>query len=1046
MKNGIQFGFIAKLMKMSLVLILVAGFSANAAEVPILTEDFNEQWSANRDIDPSGPSNESPESLTGTGGSGFLWGGYCAYTDGSSNRALGMNSNAPGLMQFLNNSAPGTYFYTIFDTGNGNNADTTVDLSSAVAEVSVTFYSFKVTYTYRYLLREAATGDWYASEPVSMPAPTNGTDVTAAHMVSTLEWFPLDAGDNTNLNLLAGGDEQAITIGTTAGSPDFSAVDGGGYYQETGTQNYESPVLKINDLTWNSNTPLLSVSASPQHELDPQNTLVLGPADTFPPSSAFTGNFTLQNDGAATLTLTDLQLNNTGSYIDYNGGAPSTPLDIVPGGILNIGMAFNPTVELDEPSSASLVITSNNGGVAGTTNTLYVKGNVYLTGSVFEPFNIDGNRDIAKEDGGNEEPQPTMPPPAGTGYRWGGRTNATGTNYQARVVLQGSGVGGRLLFYSITAGQDDATNSANYNGSYAYTIFDSLAGTTPDRQVDLDKIELSADFIAPNQEIRYLVRDGSDQWFLTQDTFPIDVVDQKITVDVDDFSGWLRVDATAEAEMNQLDTDAQVAIADPGTLSPGTPNLTAVTGGGVYIEVGDTSTADRDTFAIQYINWIQRASENDRLTLTASDETAENVAVVPYRGLDVLSLDAQVTSGTDVVLNGLTVEVTPNDGSLLDAGIFLQGGGQLTSSSISGGTATLAFLDDPYSFVSGPAVTLNLLLTFDDTVATGTAYTVSLASANFDVNEAVGGTDDAVILEPADPATANLTFVELDMPDKTALLDRPVFLETWDDVTGPFAPNTYDFSVDGSGPVVGSDLAWTYSEYNENTHSVDIGAGFTSDTVNVLAGVETKDLSVDPFTASYGAFSFTHEMDNRLMTTGPNAQIIEVGFTAQVTQTNFADESPSFTATRTYQGRTYARLRLRSPDDQYFDFTLVPDQDDTARAFSVSSYTSGQQNGGEVAPAPLKGYDDGDGVGTYDIKIGFAAYDAYHTRVHVSLTNVDTTDSIEMTTLMDGDLPLYVDSVELLFGKYANVYLDDISMTVFGSPEPTAVEDGWMLY
>ena len=64
------------------------------------------------------------------------------------------------------------------------------------------------------------------------------------------------------------------------------------------------------------------------------------------------------------------------------------------------------------------------------------------------------------------------------------------------------------------------------------------------------------------------------------------------------------MDSTAEDEMNEMDADAKVAIADPATLASETPNLTGVTGGGVYIETGDMNEEAPEYFIVPDMAWI----------------------------------------------------------------------------------------------------------------------------------------------------------------------------------------------------------------------------------------------------------------------------------------------------------------------------------------------------------------------------------------------------------------------------------------------------------
>jgi len=217
--------------------------------------------------------------------------------------------------------------------------------------------------------------------------------------------------------------------------------------------------------------------------------------------------------------------------------------------------------------------------------------------TVFEDFIISSTLDIC--DVTNESPQRTDAS-QGSGFSWGGYTNATASGSRARVKLQSAD---RLNF----PGEDgsDATASANYQGSFAYTIFDSTGGSVGDQTVDLRWVQLGVNRAASGQQIRLLVRDAAGAWFLSQNAFPV-TGSSSVFVDLDAGVTWLRVDAAAEAEMNELDADAKVPMADPSGLPASAVDLSSITGGGVYVEQGDTDPNNRDHFRLSDMTWIDR--------------------------------------------------------------------------------------------------------------------------------------------------------------------------------------------------------------------------------------------------------------------------------------------------------------------------------------------------------------------------------------------------------------------------------------------------------
>lgn len=184
----------------------------------------------------------------------------------------------------------------------------------------------------------------------------------------------------------------------------------------------------------------------------------------------------------------------------------------------------------------------------------------------------------------------------GSGFTWGGHSNATVSGWRGRVSFSGSN--DRLELYANS--NSDDTISANYNSTYTYTIFDSGGSATPDQAIDLTSIEADILGTATGQQVRWLVRDASFQWYVSA---AVSVSAGTVTQDPSTLS-WLRVDAAAETEMNELDADAKHAIANPATLTAGTPDLSAVTGGGVYIETGDTNSSTQQNFMMTEMRWI----------------------------------------------------------------------------------------------------------------------------------------------------------------------------------------------------------------------------------------------------------------------------------------------------------------------------------------------------------------------------------------------------------------------------------------------------------
>ncbi|MDZ8120299.1 hypothetical protein [Pontiella agarivorans] len=215
---------------------------------------------------------------------------------------------------------------------------------------------------------------------------------------------------------------------------------------------------------------------------------------------------------------------------------------------------------------------------------------VFAQTSLVERFETTNGFSIC--DSASETPA-VMP---GSGYLWGGYSQASTSGWRANVNISGGHQ--RLELYANT--NQDAAVSANYSGTYFYAVFDTNGTASASQALELTGMEADISGAAPEQEIRWLVRDANYDWYLSSAT----TVVSSATVAVDpSLVGWLKVDDSAALEMNELDADAKHAIAAPVTLVAGVPDLSAVTGGGLYIETGDTDDTTQYNFILTELRW-----------------------------------------------------------------------------------------------------------------------------------------------------------------------------------------------------------------------------------------------------------------------------------------------------------------------------------------------------------------------------------------------------------------------------------------------------------
>ncbi len=221
--------------------------------------------------------------------------------------------------------------------------------------------------------------------------------------------------------------------------------------------------------------------------------------------------------------------------------------------------------------------------------------------TLVEGFTTPGNAGITLCNYRTEYASRMAAPPLGSGLTWGGYTHASGTSWQGSVLVSGSG--NRLELYAVGSGKNDAIESANYQGTYAYAIFSASGGTVPDTALDLARIHASVQSAASGQSLRWLARDLAGRWYVSG---PVAVAAGSYSFEVAGMD-WYRVDAAAEAYMNTPvagGARTKKAIADPSSLAAATPDLSATTGGGFYIESGDANPSAAEYFILNDLSWV----------------------------------------------------------------------------------------------------------------------------------------------------------------------------------------------------------------------------------------------------------------------------------------------------------------------------------------------------------------------------------------------------------------------------------------------------------
>ncbi len=174
-----------------------------------------------------------------------------------------------------------------------------------------------------------------------------------------------------------------------------------------------------------------------------------------------------------------------------------------------------------------------------------------------------------------------------TGFGWGAY-NAETTGSGAIIAMRDNGNDIRIK--DTTAN----LNNANRKGTYLYTLFSANAASgdlTPTALIDLSGTNAVVTFetttAAPGQQIRFLLRDRSNDWYLSDNVVSA-LRNTTQNYNISTFS-WKKVSDTVATNINALDKGGESAM----VTSPGsTPDFSSVSGGGFFIQQGFSSLTD----------------------------------------------------------------------------------------------------------------------------------------------------------------------------------------------------------------------------------------------------------------------------------------------------------------------------------------------------------------------------------------------------------------------------------------------------------------------
>ena len=166
---------------------------------------------------------------------------------GSTNRQIKSKTvSGEGVIEFKSNAGSRAYAYAgIYgdDSAYGPAGSSFPNLFQI--RVDIYNYGLDGVVDLAYLLRDAATSDWYISEDVLVTG--TGAIEVQANDVALLDWFAVDATVAANMNLFASGDEDTTTplpTGSALGWGNWD-IDGVGLH----AMNQDKQTLRFDNLT-----------------------------------------------------------------------------------------------------------------------------------------------------------------------------------------------------------------------------------------------------------------------------------------------------------------------------------------------------------------------------------------------------------------------------------------------------------------------------------------------------------------------------------------------------------------------------------------------------------------------------------------------------------------------------------------------------------------------------------------------------------------------------------------------------------------------------
>ena len=450
---------------------------------------------------------------------------------------------------------------------------------------------------------------------------------TYSWKLADLAWQKVKDPMNANLNAMENLDE--IEADSAAKTPDLSKVSGGGVYIVAGNSQGN---MCIGSIKWSGADDKVdegfafpSDAEASSYEMihNGQINRVFSPHSGYA-WTAYCPDWAEESTLAQIDKYYDGRIKLYGSEDPYKGG-PEEATFIAEGAYVYSIFAKEPAEGEDLTIDKELDMT--NGSVTIEFQTDGIPAYPAIIKLMIRDANGDwylGGAPDEEELPPEEEPQPVEPEEVAEineTFDWTDWGALVGWN-QTSAVRKSDATGFPWSAYSPTGGEFNPINSdehwgsrikfekgiGNTPGNYVFTIFDITGGNEANRWVNMSAGTLVVSLDKEGEDpypaqFKVLARDGEGSWFLSN---AVEVKTGSNSIAFADLT-WNEVDSAVAGWMNQLKAGDSSAYGMQTGEDAATPDLTKVTGGGIYID--SITNADAGSVNLTALKWSAGGDE-----------------------------------------------------------------------------------------------------------------------------------------------------------------------------------------------------------------------------------------------------------------------------------------------------------------------------------------------------------------------------------------------------------------------------------------------------